>query len=57
MKWKESKVPRLMKENIFLSPTISHLILAFSLEELEGLMDLGHQASFVLEIQNIPSKD
>lgn len=41
------------ERNIFLSPSIHHLMLAFSLEELEGLMDLLNQASLVLEIQNI----
>lgn len=41
------------ERNIFLSPSIDHLMLAFSLEELEALMDLINQASIVIEIQNI----
>lgn len=45
------------ERNIFLSPSISHLMLAFSLEELEGLMDLINQAAIVLQIQNIISED
>jgi hypothetical protein len=36
--------------NILLSPSIHHLMLAFSLEELEGLMDLINQASNILQI-------
>jgi hypothetical protein len=45
------------EKNIFLSPSISYLMLAFSLEELEGLMDLINQASIILEIQKIISED
>jgi hypothetical protein len=50
----ESKLGTPVDErNIFLSPSINHLMLAFSLQELDGLMDLINQASLVLEIQNI----
>jgi hypothetical protein len=45
------------ERNIFLSPSINHLMLAFSLEELEGLMELIYQAAIVLEIQNIINED
>jgi hypothetical protein len=45
------------ERSIFLSPSINHLILAFSLEELEGLMDLINQAAIVLEIQRIIRED
>ena len=45
------------ERKIFLSPSIHHLMLAFSLQELEGLMDLIQQAAIVLEIQNIMNED
>src|SRR5688500_5880702 len=38
---------------IYLSPSVSHLMVVFSLEELAGLMDLLNQASIVLQIQKI----
>jgi len=41
------------ERNIFLSSSVHHLMLAFSLEELAGLMDLIHQASIVLQIKKI----
>ncbi|GEO04946.1 hypothetical protein AAE02nite_26100 [Adhaeribacter aerolatus] len=41
------------ERNIYLSPSVYHLMLAFSLEELAGLMDLINQASIVLQIQKI----
>ncbi|KAA5541663.1 DUF6686 family protein [Adhaeribacter rhizoryzae] len=49
---KQSGLPA-NERNIFLSPSVHHLMLAFSLEELAGLMDLIHQASLVLQIKNI----
>ena len=45
------------ERNIYLSPSIHHLMLAFSLEELAGLMDLINQAAIVLEIQKIIRED
>jgi hypothetical protein len=45
------------ERNISLSPAISHLMLAFSLEELAGLTELIIQADSALEIQRIIRKD
>lgn len=45
------------ERSIYLSPSIDHLMLAFSIEELEGLMDLLNQASLTLEVQKILNKE